>query len=85
MLWEPFRLERRRLRGPTHDGPSGEGLDYCAVRERAAYRRQRDVEAVQTYQRHGEQHTCVIVEFEGDKIARETRYYAPSFTPPERG
>jgi hypothetical protein len=43
------------------------------------------VEAVQTYQRHGEQHTCVIVEFEGDKIARETRYYAPSSTPPERG
>ena len=43
------------------------------------------VEAVQTYQRDGEQHTCVIVEFEGDKIARETRYYAPSSTPPERG
>ena len=33
MLWEPFRLERRRLRPPERDGPSGEGTDYCAVRE----------------------------------------------------
>jgi hypothetical protein len=43
------------------------------------------VEAVQTYERDGEQHTCVVVEFEGDRIARETRYYAPTSTPPERG
>ena len=42
------------------------------------------VEAVQTYERDGGQHTCVIVEFEGDRIARETRYYAPT-SPPERG
>ena len=34
MLWEPFRLERRRLPGPERGRPSGEGLDYCAVRER---------------------------------------------------
>ena len=36
MLWEPTRGLRRRLRGPEHDGPSGEGLDYCAVRERGS-------------------------------------------------
>ena len=33
MLWEPLRLERRRLRGSTHDRQSGEGLYQCAVRE----------------------------------------------------
>lgn len=43
------------------------------------------VETVQSYDRDGEQHTCVVIEFEGDRIARETRYYAPSSTPPERG
>jgi hypothetical protein len=43
------------------------------------------VEAVQTYEHHGEQHTCVVIEFAGDKIARETRYYAPASEPPERG
>ena len=43
------------------------------------------VETVQTYERDGEHHTCVVIEFEGDKIARETRYYALSSTPPERG
>lgn len=43
------------------------------------------VETVQTYERDGEHHTCVVIEFDGGKIARETRYYAPSSTPPERG
>lgn len=43
------------------------------------------VEAVQTYERDGELHTCLIVEFDGDKIARETRYYVPHATPPKRG
>ena len=43
------------------------------------------VEAVQTYERDGEHHTCVIVEFDGDRITRETRYYAPTSNPPERG
>lgn len=42
------------------------------------------VETVQTYEEHGEQSTCIVIEFEGDKISRETRYYAPSTTPPER-
>ena len=36
MLWEPTRGLRRRLRGSERDVPSGEGLDYCAVRERNA-------------------------------------------------
>ena len=43
------------------------------------------VETVQSYEHDGEHHTCVVIEFEGDRIARETRYYAPSSTPPERG
>ena len=34
MSWEPFGLERRRLRHPKRGGRSGAGLDYCAVRER---------------------------------------------------
>jgi len=34
MLWEPFGLERRRLRGPERGVQSGDGLDHCAVRER---------------------------------------------------
>ena len=42
------------------------------------------VEAVQTYERDGQHHTCIVIEFEGDKIVRETRYYVPSSTPPER-
>jgi hypothetical protein len=35
------------------------------------------VEAVQTYDDRGMFHVCVIVEFEGGKIVRETRYYGP--------
>ena len=42
------------------------------------------VETVQTYERGGANHTCVVVEFGGDKISRETRYYAPASEPPER-
>jgi hypothetical protein len=34
MLWEPMRGLRRRSRPSERDEPSGEGLDYCAVRER---------------------------------------------------
>ena len=33
MLWEPTRGLRRRSRSAAHDGSSGEGLDYCAVRQ----------------------------------------------------
>ncbi len=43
------------------------------------------VEAVQSYARDGEHHICLVIEFDGAKIARETRYYAPISTPPERG
>ena len=32
MLWEPMTGSRRRSRDAERDGPSGEGLDYCAVR-----------------------------------------------------
>src|SRR5450759_5010619 len=31
VLWEPRRRERRRLDGPEHERPSGEGSDYPAV------------------------------------------------------
>ena len=33
MLWEPFGLERRRLRVTEREWLSGEGVDYCAVRQ----------------------------------------------------
>jgi hypothetical protein len=35
MLWEPFGPERRRLLGLERGGPSGEGVDYRAIREPA--------------------------------------------------
>lgn len=35
------------------------------------------VEAVQTYEKEGDFHVCVIVEFDNGKIRRETRYYGP--------
>jgi hypothetical protein len=38
------------------------------------------VEAVQTYEAGGDFHVCVIVEFSGGKISRETRYYGPPLT-----
>lgn len=39
------------------------------------------VEAVQTYGNGGDFHVCVIVEFNGGKISRETRYYGQPLTP----
>jgi hypothetical protein len=33
VLWEPQGPMRRRVGSPEHDRPSGEGTDYCAVRE----------------------------------------------------
>ena len=33
LLWEPQGRERRRVGVPEHDRSSGEGADYCAVRE----------------------------------------------------
>ena len=35
------------------------------------------VEAVQTYEKDGDYHVCVLVEFDNGKIRRETRYYGP--------
>jgi hypothetical protein len=36
VLWEPLGPMRRRVVGPEHETPSGEGADYCAVREHEA-------------------------------------------------
>ena len=33
VLWEPLGPMRGRVGDPEHDRPSGEGTDYCAVRE----------------------------------------------------
>jgi hypothetical protein len=33
VLWEPLGPVRRRVGVPERGGPSGEGTDYCAVRE----------------------------------------------------
>jgi len=33
VLWEPHGGLRRTLGHPEHHGPSGEGTEYCAVRE----------------------------------------------------
>lgn len=42
------------------------------------------VEAIQTYEKEGDFHVCVVVEFEDGRISRETRYYGPPLAT-ERG
>ena len=38
LAWEPQRAMRRRVEGPAHGGPSGEGTDCRAVREHGSPR-----------------------------------------------
>lgn len=39
------------------------------------------VEAIQTYEREGDYHVCILVEFDKGRIKKETRYYGPPLQP----